>query len=96
MYLISFHPRAPLCTPQGLECYQSVYVDAKECLAECKGLYADVDRKGDFKQIEQIENVGEIIAKYEEYRRGFQEDIEKYYNDFGLSSKFSVLLIVCF
>ena len=68
-----------MCTPLGLECYQSVNVYAKECLTMCKGLYADVNKKADFQQMDKIENVRETVERYEDYKRGFQEDIIKYY-----------------
>ena len=45
----------------------------------CKGLYADVNKKAEFQQMDQIENVRETVARYEDYKRGFQEDIIKYY-----------------
>ena len=79
LYVITsnFPFQDPLCTPLGLECYQNVNIDGKKCLMQCKGIYADVDRK----QVDQIENMEEMVARYEEYRRGFQEDIEIYYRD---------------
>ena len=75
-YFITFF-QGPLCAPLGLECYQSINIDAERCLTPCKGVYADVDRKADLN--DKIENVGMIAEIYDKYKKGVNLDIEKYY-----------------
>ena len=62
-------------------------------MTQCKGLYADVDKKSDFEQIDQIENIEKIVARYEEYRRGFDANFVNY-DKFNIIGTFFVLLIL--
>ena len=66
-----------MCTPTGLECYKTISMDTKTCLGKCEGLYADVD-EAYFQNNDQIENVGQLVSRYEEYKRGYHEDVRKY------------------
>ena len=59
-------------------------------MTQCKGLYADVNKKSDFKQIEQIKNIEKIVARYEEYRQGFVADFVNY-DKFNIGGTFFVL-----
>ena len=78
--------QAPLCTPMGLECYQTVDVNAKECLVECTGLFASVDKKQNFKPMDEIKNMKNIVARYRKYRRGFYQDLDDRYRYYSIPS----------
>ena len=39
----------------------------------CKGIFADVVRKVDFKPVEERRNLKNIIASYEDYKRGYAQ-----------------------
>ena len=56
--------------PKGTECYTSVKVDEDKCLIPCKGLFADVLRNNDFKQITDRETLSRMLASYEDYKTG--------------------------
>ena len=68
-----------MCTPLGLECYKGVKADNTKCLTPCRGLYADVQKDNNFRNLATIPNFASVYASYENYKKGFQEDI-KYRN----------------
>ena len=57
--------------PPGLECYKSVKKYSEKCLIPCKGTYADVYKKEDFKQVEEIEKLRATLNNYKKYKSGF-------------------------
>ena len=57
--------------PPGLEFYTSVETYSEKCLIPCKGTYADVDKKEDFKKVEEIEKLRTTLYNYKEYKSGF-------------------------
>ena len=75
-----------LCTPVGLDCYETVDFDSTNCLPRCEGLFADVDQKPDI--IDFAKNMANILGRYEEYRRGFDDDPELSYKNFVIESMF--------
>lgn len=64
-----------LCNPAGAECYKSVKEDETECLTPCEGLYADVEKEADKKNLDKIRKFEKLLENYEEYKRGFEDDI---------------------
>jgi hypothetical protein len=57
--------------PPGLECYTSVKTYSEKCIIPCKGTYADVYKKEDFKKVEEIEKLRTTLDDYKEYKSGF-------------------------
>ena len=50
--------------------------DPKKCLVPCKGLYSDVYKDTDFQKVEEMKNFENILASYENYKKGQLKDIE--------------------
>jgi len=58
-------------------------------LTNCKGIYADVHKTRDFENFDnKNKHLEDILTEYEEYRRGFHENVGKYYDKYGMSSKY--------
>ena len=57
--------------PPGLECYKSVKKTSDKCLIPCKGVFADVEKGEDYKQVEAIEKFRATLHNYEDYKSGF-------------------------
>ena len=64
-----------MCTPIGLDCYNSVGIDDSNCMTPCTGLYADVEKEYGFSKLPKIPNFGSTFARYESYKRGFHKDV---------------------
>ena len=60
----------------GLRCYENVNIQATNCLPQCNGVYADVFKKETFDIVNMIKNVRNIEKIYENYKQGFQNDID--------------------
>ena len=54
--------------PPGLECYKTVEKYSDKCIIPCKGTYADVYKKEDFKQVEEIEKLRTTLNEYTKYK----------------------------
>ena len=54
--------------PPGLECYKTVEKYSDKCIIPCKGTYADVYKKEDFKQVEEIEKLRTTLNEYRKYK----------------------------
>ena len=57
--------------PPGLECYKSVKKTSDKCLIPCKGVFADVEKREDYKQVEAIEKFRYTLHDYRDYKSGF-------------------------
>ena len=57
--------------PPGLQCYKSVETYSEKCLIPCKGTYADVDKKENFKKVEEIEKLRTTLLNHKKYKSGF-------------------------
>ena len=55
-----------------MDCYKTIVLDTEKCLIPCKGLYADV-LKDDITINGQF---GKLIEEYENYKRGYENDME--------------------
>ena len=66
---------SPLCTPEGLECYENETYYTQSCLIPCKGIYADVTKEPKSQEKETNEEMQILVHEYEKYKRGGEEDI---------------------
>ena len=60
------------CLSEGLACYENVTVDKSNCLTPCFGLFADISH---LESLQTSVGLGGMY-EYEEYKRGWKEDIE--------------------
>ena len=65
-----------LCSLDGIECYKKLRPDTDNCVAPCKGIYADVQRDIEAMNVENLRKFDKMVESYEHYRRGFIKDIE--------------------
>ena len=76
--------KVPMCNISGLHCFSGITVPRNDCLSQCMGLYVDVHRKSRYENIDGLNQLGKIFAKYEEYKRGFKKEIERIYGSYKM------------
>jgi hypothetical protein len=65
----------PICSPKGLDCYNIGIETDGNCLTSCEGLYADVFKDQEYKNVDDIKKFKPILRSYGEYKRGYSKDI---------------------
>ena len=71
-----FFCKETLCSPSGVECYGSIKLDSDKCLIPCEGIHADVHLEHlDISKEENMEQFEKLMGNYEEYKRGYINDI---------------------
>ena len=74
-----------MCTPAGIECYESVKEIIGKCLIPCQGIFADVVKDTDFKQMEEIDEFKTVLEEYNNYKTGYARN-SKYTEEVGGNS----------
>ena len=64
------------CTPEGLDCYEDVTVEKSKCIIPCFGLFADISHVESLETSVGLNMYAGMSEEYEEYKRGWMEDIE--------------------
>ena len=62
-----------ICTPVGTECYKSIEQKKENCLASCRGVFADVIKKTNVKRIEDMVDFRGILEEYKKYKSGYRK-----------------------
>ena len=73
---------APLCSPQGITCCESIEVTSLGCRKGCSGLYADIhyttdsSSPGSRKEKEELIVISELEQEYKKHKRAFLRNLE--------------------
>ena len=63
------------CNPAGNSCFEERLSKVEgKCLISCKGLYADVVKNMDFKQVDQSDMFKRNLARYIAFKTGFSKE----------------------
>ena len=73
-----------MCTPVGIECYQSIKEEKGKCLTPCKGVFTDVSDVTEYRRVLPTENFmkvdemanfnKKILEIYKDYKTGFKNE----------------------
>ena len=71
MFLFTIIFQEVLCSPEGVQCYQTIGIRHKSCLIECEGMHADKRKEN-----EAREEISALFSyHYEYYKMGFHDAI---------------------
>ena len=65
-----FKTNSSICTPRGLECFENITTDEKNCRIPCQGLYADITHIKDMDHLDNTKYFGTMRREYELFKRG--------------------------
>ena len=90
-FLTPHHPQnVPTCSSNGRDCYEGYdKVDFSACLADCEGLYADIDHFNE--SVSETSNdkgyLDTMIETYESYKRSQIESFTVVHDEKGLKTE---------